>query len=255
MYKVFLVDDDALILEEMLEVVPWLDNAFEVVGSRTDPFLAVKEIEELRPDVVFCDLKMPGMDGNELISKIRAMGIDCEFVMLSAYNDFEDVRKFFRSSGFDYILKPVRDVEIQLILERLNAKLSKLRPQKGYSAGEGEKDDIDSDETETYLTIFDKIKKYTDEHYAEKITLDSLAEEFGYSRNYICRLFQKNMGKSLNSYLTGLRMLHAKELLKDTDILIKEVAYRTGYTDYYHFFKVFKGQYGISPKEMRDEVT
>ena len=44
----------------------------------------------------------------------------------------------------------------------------------------------------------------------------------------------------------------AKELLLDKSILVKDVAYRTGYADYYHFFKVFKNHYGISPKELRE---
>ncbi|MBR5967935.1 MAG: helix-turn-helix domain-containing protein [Lachnospiraceae bacterium] len=250
MYKVFLVDDDELILEELIDRVPWLDNAFEVVGMRTDPAAALGEIIEKAPDVVFCDLKMPGMDGNELMGKIKAAGVDCEFVMLSAYNDFEDVRRFFQGSGFDYILKPVRDIEMQLVLERLNSRLSKLRPQKGYSAGEEEKDEADEGEP---ASAFDRILGYTEEHYAEKLTLDSLAEEFGYSRNYICRLFQKNTGRSLNVYLTDLRMQHAYELLKKPDMLIKEVALQTGYSDYYHFFKVFKEKFGFSPKEMRDK--
>ena len=250
MYKVFLVDDDELILEEMIDRVPWLDNAFEVIGMNTDPAAALNDIIEKAPDVVFCDLKMPGMDGNELIGKIKAAGVDCEFVMLSAYNDFEDVRRFFQGAGFDYLLKPVRDVEMQLVLERLNSRLSKLRPQKGYSVGDEEKDEAEEGEP---ASVFDRILGYTGEHFAEKLTLDSLAEEFGYSRNYICRLFQKNTGRSLNVYLTDLRMQHAYELLKKPDILIKEVALQSGYSDYYHFFKVFKEKFGFSPKEMRDK--
>ena len=50
-------------------------------------------------------------------------------------------------------------------------------------------------------------------------------------------------------------MKHAYELLKKPDILIKEVALKTGFSDYYHFFKVFKERFGISPKEMRDRET
>lgn len=77
MYSVYLVDDDTLILEELTEMVPWLDNGFTVAGGQTSPERALEEIQLLRPDAVFCDLKMPEMDGNELIRRLRETGIDC----------------------------------------------------------------------------------------------------------------------------------------------------------------------------------
>ena len=113
MYSVYLVDDDTLILEELINMVPWLDNGFEVVGSQTNPETALEEIQFIKPDVVFCDLKMPEMDGNELIKALKEANADSEFVMISAYDSFENVRAFFQQSGFDYILKPVNNEDIQ----------------------------------------------------------------------------------------------------------------------------------------------
>ncbi|MBR4725218.1 MAG: response regulator [Lachnospiraceae bacterium] len=240
MYKVFLVDDDALILEELVEMVPWLDYAFEVAGSETDPVRAVKEIGELKPDVVFCDLKMPGMDGNKLIRVLKDKGIECEFVMLSAYDSFDSVRTFFQQTGFDYILKPVKNEDMELVLERLEAKLSKQRPSPVAEAI-------------TENPAFNELITYVGEHYSDKITLNSLAKQFSFSKGHLCSLFQKYFNKSLNLYLTDVRMEHAKELILDKTILIKEVALKSGYSDYYHFFRVFKNHYGVSPKEMREE--
>jgi YesN/AraC family two-component response regulator len=242
MYSVYLVDDDSWILEELVEMVPWLDYAFEVVGSSTDPLRAVEEIEKLSPDVVFCDLKMPNMDGNELIRTLKEKGVTSEFVMLSAYDSFENVRAFFQQTGFDYLLKPVNNADIQIVLEGLDARLSKRAPLKD----ENEKDSL------TENPGFNKIISYINDHFDEKITLNTLAKQFGFSKGYICGLFQKYFNKSLNLYLTEKRMELAKELLLDKSILVKDVAFRTGYADYYHFFKVFKNHYGISPKELRE---
>ncbi|MCR5249293.1 MAG: response regulator [Lachnospiraceae bacterium] len=242
MYKVFLVDDDSFILEELVEMVQWAENGFEVSGSCTDPQEALRRIPELRPEVVFCDLKMPVMDGNELIRRLREAGVDCEFVMLSAYDSFENVRTFFQQTGFDYILKPVNNEDIQIVLERLMAKLAEKYP-------------LEDREGLTENPEFNKLVTYLNENFEEKITLGGLAQQFGFSKNYICALFQKYYNKSLNLYLTDLRMAHARELLMDKTILIKEVAYHCGYMDYYHFFKVFKEHYGISPREMREQNT
>lgn len=243
MYRVYLVDDEKLILEELVEMVPWLDNGFEVAGSNNNPLKAIEEIKKLRPDTIFTDLKMPVMDGIELVRKLKSEGIEAEFIMLSAYNDFESVRSFFQESGFDYILKPVNNEEIEIVLERLTAKLSKIKPQYAPE---------DSGDALTDNPNFNRLILYINEHFAEKITLESLSRDFGFSKNYICRLFQKNVNKSLNLYLTDIRLENAQKLLKDKTVLIKEVASRSGYPDYYHFSRVFKEKYGLSPKEMRE---
>ncbi len=239
MFTVYLVDDDRFILEELCNVIPWQDNYFEVAGYNTDPFAALEEILSLNPDVVFCDLKMPELDGNALIKKLKESGFDGEFVMISAYDSFQNVRTFFQQNGFDYILKPVRGEDVQIVLESLNTTLSKKHPP------------VD-DEALTENPGFNHLLSYVREHFSEKITLEQLASRFGYSKNYICGMFQKYCGKSLNAYLTELRMLQARKLLQDKTVLIKEVAFRSGYTDYYHFFKVFKEYYGVSPKDMRE---
>ncbi|MCR4764409.1 MAG: response regulator [Lachnospiraceae bacterium] len=240
MYKVYLVDDDSFILEELVDMVPWAENGFEVAGSTTDPEEALDRIPVLAPEVVFCDLRMPGMDGNEMIRRLKGKDVRCEFVMISAYDSFENVREFFRQTGFDYILKPVSNEDIQMVLERLMIRLSGSHPQ----------------ETREVLTKnpeFNRLVAYVNDHYSEKLGLSFLADKFGFSKSHVCALFQKHFNMSLNLYLTDLRMRHAKELLLDRTILIKEVAYRCGYTDYYHFFKVFRDHFGVSPKEMREQ--
>lgn len=242
MYKVFLVDDDELILYELVNTVPWMENSFEVIGGQTDPEKACDEILSLSPDVVFCDLKMPKMDGNELIRRLKEAGSEAEFVMLSAYDSFENVRAFYKQTGFDYILKPVDPADIQMVLEGLNQRLSsrsKDTPAENLTENPG----------------FNSLVAYVNAHFAEKITLNQLAEQFGFSKNYICGLFQKYFNKSLNLYLTDLRMTYARDLLMDKTVMIKEAAARSGYTDYYHFFKVFKNYYGMSPTEMKDSIS
>ncbi len=241
MFKAYLVDDDNLILEELINNIPWMDNGFEIIGSQTNPYEAIVEIKALTPHVVFCDLKMSGISGNELINEISNLNIDCEFIMISAYDNFEDVRTFFKNSGFDYILKPVKIDEMQLVLEKLQKKLSDKWPDTND-------DDI------VVNPSFSSLVEYVDNNYTSKINLDMLSNKFNFSKNYICNLFSKNYHTSLTCYITNLRMNKAKEMLSDKNILIKEVALSCGYSDYYHFFKVFKNYYGESPKDMQNRI-
>ena len=98
MYTAYLVDDEELILDELIRTIPWMDNGFEVIGHNTSPNKALEEIEALAPDVVFSDLKMLGMDGNELIRSLKEDGVEAEFVMISAYDSFEKGRSAMRSA-------------------------------------------------------------------------------------------------------------------------------------------------------------
>ncbi len=241
MYTAFLIDDDELILEELASIVPWMDNGFEVIGKATSTKEALDAVPKERPDVIFIDLKMPGMDGIELMKLLKENGTEAEFVMVSAYNEFENVRAFFQQSGFDYVLKPVILEDMQLVLERLQSRLSDKKPREKESGG-------------TDNPAFNALVEYVRENYYEKITLDMLSEKFSFSRNYICGLFSKYLNTSLTCYLTDLRMEHAKEMLKDKTRLIKDVAVCSGYSEYFHFFKVFKEYYGMSPKEMQDQL-
>ena len=238
MYKVYLVDDDSIILEELESRVPWMENGFEVVGCCTDPVKAIEEVGSLLPDVLICDLRMPEMDGNEMIRRIREKRLSCEFVMLSAYDEYDDVRTFFKQSGYDYILKPINDEEIRIILEKLYVKISAKLPEEDLQAV-------------TENPAFNELLKYLDEHFAEKLTLEQIAEKFGFSKNYICQLFKKHFDTTFSIYITKKRMIRAKEMLTDKTLSVKEIAFDLGYTDYHHFYRTYKNYYGYSPKENR----
>lgn len=241
MYQVYVVDDDQLILEEIVETVPWMDNGFEVAGYNTSPHTALEQILELRPEVVFSDLKMPAMDGVEMIRMLKEAGADCEFVMLSAFGTFADSRAFFLLEGFDYILKPLQQSEIQIILERLSKKLAHKpgRPLLPEPKGAN--------------PAFLEMVAYIKDNFCQKHTLRQLSNQFNLSENYICNLFSKHYNSTLTRFVTELRMREALWMMKQTSKAFKEIAVDCGYSDYYYFCKVFKEHYGASPTQYRME--
>ena len=73
---------------------------------------------------------MPVCSGVELMDKIKQKGADCEFVIVSAHKEFEEARSFFKMEGFDYLIKPVSDHELQALLSKLSGKIAiKKTPQ------------------------------------------------------------------------------------------------------------------------------
>lgn len=96
--------------------------------------------------------------------------------------------------------------------------------------------------------IVGKIRKYMEEHYREKISLDQIATNMYLSPFYISKLFKSETGDTPINYLISLRMGKAKELLDTSpDISVQAVAFAVGYEDAYHFSKLFKKYYGLSP--------
>ena len=243
MYDVYLVDDDRLILEEITDIVPWSEYDFELIGSNTDPEAAFDEILKLSPDVVFCDLKMPVMDGNELIRRLKEAGCKAEFVMLSAYDSYDSVRAFYKQAGYDYLLKPVDVEETRMVLEGLYVRLLELKPDEN---------DADVMNVAGNADGFDKLLTYIDNNFGERLSLDSLSKQFGFSRNYICKLFSNNLGTTLMHHVLDIRMKHAAQMLKDSTIPIKEIAIMCGYVNTVYFYRVFKEYYGVTAKEYRD---
>lgn len=241
MYKVFLVDDEELILKQIAVSVPWMDNGFEVIGTETNSNRAVERILELRPDVVFSDLKMPYLDGHTFMKTIREKGLDTEFVMLSAYGTFEDARTFFQQEGFDYLLKPLQIPEVQLVLEKLASKLSKKHPRQI------------EDYDETMNPAFAELVEYVRTHFSEKFTLEQLGKKFGLSAGYICTLFARYYNTTLTCFVTQARMEQATKLMETKDNTLKKIANECGYRDYFYFNKVFKNYYGKAPSQYMEE--
>ncbi len=241
MYKVFLVDDEELIVKQIAETVPWMDNGFEVIGIEIDPVKAVGRVLDLKPNVVFTDLRMPNLDGHTFMRAVRESGLDMEFVMLSAYGTFEDARTFFQQEGFDYLLKPLQLPEVQLVLEKLAEKLSNKYPMKS-----------DADE-EISNPAFNELVEYVKTNFKDKFTLDQLAKNFGLSAGYICNLFAKHYNTTLTRFVTQARMEYAVKLIKSSDYPLKEIASECGYKDYFYFNKVFKGYYGMAPSQYQSE--
>lgn len=241
MFTAYIVDDEQISIDELLKSVPWMDNGIEVCGTNTNPRIALEEIMSAKPDVIFCDLMMPEYDGNDLIQKVREADIDAEFIMISAYDNFHDTRRFFRQEGLDYLLKPVQEEEMQIVLERLVTRIAKKKPVRRQN-----------DETGT-VAIFHNIAEYLKENYQKKITLELLSKQFGLSANYICNLFSDYFRQTLTSYLTELRMEAAGEQILGTSKAFKEIAIECGYTNYIYFCRVFKEYYKMTPSQYKNK--
>lgn len=94
--------------------------------------------------------------------------------------------------------------------------------------------------------------EYIERHIQEKISLAELAEAFRVSPNYLSQLFKKHMEMGLNEYITNQKILRSKQLLRETNMRIYEIAETMGFENAFYFSKVFKKTLGLSPKDYRN---
>ena len=101
-------------------------------------------------------------------------------------------------------------------------------------------------------SLFKKIDRFLEDNFSDPmLSLDRISDEFNFSSSYISKLFSDYNGISLSERLTQLRLEHAKKLLCDTDISIKDIAARCGYNEKY-FSKLFTRRFGINPRQYRN---
>lgn len=103
--KVLVVDDEFIIRVGIQTILEQGSGDYQYVGSAGNGKSALKEIEELKPDIVITDIKMPEMDGIQLIQEIRKRKLPIGIVVLSSYSEFELVKEAMKQGAADYILK------------------------------------------------------------------------------------------------------------------------------------------------------
>ena len=96
-----------------------------------------------------------------------------------------------------------------------------------------------------------RVKSFLDEHYEEKLSLESVASHFFIDKHYLARLFKEQYGVTLVTYLQQVRITHAKRMLRFTDKSIEEIGLECGIGELNYFSRVFKKPEGVSPSEFR----
>ncbi len=130
---------------------------------------------------------------------------------------------------------------IQMLLLVIREQCEPMERPRGYAF-----------ESASKKYVAEQVISYIEDHYSEKISLDQIAENMYLSSFYISRIFKGETGNTPIRHLINLRLEKAKELLESGyQGSIQEVAALVGYDDAYHFSKLFKKRYGISPSQAR----
>lgn len=240
-FSVIVVDDEKLITRNIATKIEKTNAAFEVIHMAYDGEQAFELIQKHLPDVVFSDIKMPIRDGLELLRDIKVHFPSIKVVMVSGFDDFALVRNALQQDAFDYLLKPLRQEDLEKTLQKLENQL--LVTRQDYVLPEGA----------SSADIVEQVLAYLRQNYTQDIEFSQIAEAYHISSAYLSKIFKDHVGMTPSRYRNTYRISIAKKLLMDTDLPIKTIAEKTGFTDQFYFSKIFKKITGDSPAQFRDE--
>lgn len=113
-----LIADDEISIRQLIKKLIDPSAPVQIVDEAADGNTAYEMIQEKKPDIVITDIRMPGLNGVELMRKTRENGIQVEFILVSGYRDFEYARSAVQLGALDYLLKPINKEELNRVLEK-----------------------------------------------------------------------------------------------------------------------------------------
>ncbi|HZG86874.1 response regulator [Paenibacillus sp.] len=343
--RVVIIDDEPWSREVVKSLGEWSKLGLTVSGEAEDGKQGIRLVEELRPHIVVTDMRMPGIDGVELLQQLKERFPSLKIVVMSGYDDFVYLKQAIQSRAVEYMLKPfdpnelnealrrcVRELEAEeqtvrtswtsplalpdpALMERLLAirqrifaglfelnkpallqsfeKLEELL-RKAYPDGAdaamlrmlhadflgalrefmaGHPDPVPEDGGEpsarawadAYGAAVDRVEAhrnnktrlvveevaaFIDAHFAEPISLETVARRFYVSKEHLSRTFKQTTGVNVSDYIVRRRIEQAKALLAD-GVAIKHAARAVGYPELAYFHRIFKKETGLTPGEYR----
>lgn len=124
LHSAILVDDEVYTRKGLMKLIDWEACGFQIVGEADNGEDALELIKRVQPALVITDIRMPVIDGLELIRQITMENIvSPTFIIMSGYNDFNYAQQAMRFGVHDFVVKPIDDIEFSQILTKLNEKL------------------------------------------------------------------------------------------------------------------------------------
>lgn len=255
MIKVVVIDDETLVRKGIVMETDWASLGCTVIGEASNGEEGLEAIRKYEPDLVICDIKMPKMDGLQMLNKLREEGKETPVIFLTAYSDFSYAKQAIKLNATDYLLKPFEDGELEETVKRITGKITQKRiNDKGSKENDVLSDELISKKGDKSKYVMEALN-YISEHYDdEDLGIKVVADSIGISEGHLSHVFKSETDYTVNAFITRYRIKAAMKLLQDCRYKVYEVAEKVGYKDITYFSSVFKKITGVNPSDFQNKI-
>lgn len=276
-HRVAIVEDDPDIMAQLRSEV----GQFFHVDCYSSGERAVESITEAAPSLVLCDVMLPGMDGYEVVRRLKLDNrtTSVPVIMLTVLNDETHQIKAYEAGADDYMTKPcnfnvlmVRIVQLikwaenhAMPTEKKEAEKTEITPlpltPSSTPQEESNREETEKKDGEGHIFVsradkifIDTVNRVLAENLSNpNFSIDELAEQTNVGRTTLFGRMKKLTGMPPNKYINKLRMEQACKLMTETNLNISEVGFKVGIQDPAYFYRLFKSFYGMSPTQFKQQ--
>ena len=227
--RILLVDDDPTLRQEFIECFD--EFAFTQASNGEEAMRILKKPNEI--DLVILDIRMSGMNGIEVLDRIKQIAPDVRVVIFTGYGSKDVAVEALRSRADDYLEKPI---DIAATKER------HLGTKEKQEYGGGTQDKIRH------------VKDFLLRNVHKKVTLNDAARAVYLSPKYLSRLFKEEVKAGFNEYKLSLKVAQAKKFLQKSSYTVEQISDRLGYQNPESFIRQFKKIARMTPTEFRRKI-
>ncbi|MDE6775686.1 MAG: response regulator [Ruminococcus sp.] len=254
MYNILIVEDDAALRFIYSKMKTWSDCGFTIAAEASNGKVALELLEKKKFDLIFTDIRMPFIDGIEMLRKLNESGNTIPVVFASSYDEFEYARQGLILGAFDYLLKPVDKHKLEDVLLRVKKKIDEMNSISNLNPCIEivlNNLNISPDENK----FINQVALYCSHNCNELITADDIANAHGYSKDYFGKLFKKYFGITFHEFYSHVKIEQAKEFIRTGNYKAYEISDILGYASVDYFTKVFKDITGTTPSKYKAEIN
>ncbi len=245
--NILIVDDNHDILSYLMGIFNSIYNVYFVDNAKDATIQAFKN----NIDLIISDIAMPGMSGIEMSKRLKNDPRTCfiPIILLTARTQEDMKIKSFEALADEYIEKPFNSL---LLVERVkNLIQTREKIKESFIDGSLMDDQAPiisfNKQEDSFLKELDA---FLEENISDQsLSVESLCHSLGVSRSSLHNKIKTISGMSASEYIRSKRIHKAKELMRDNDFSVLEIAYQSGFSSPSYFIKCFKNKYGVTPKE------
>lgn len=246
MYNTLIADDEPAVREGLSIMIDWNSYGFNISNTAKNGRDALDKLSSDSYDLIITDIRMPVLNGLQLIKEIREKSPDIKIMIISGYSEFEYAKRAIEYGVKAYLLKPVNREELLMNILSTRAELDQI-----YLTNERKNMHVLL--KNKHPKIIYQIINYLEINYTkEDINLKTIAETFFINPAYLGQLFKNSLNETFSNYINRKRISEAKRLLLDEGFNVNEITEKVGYKDNDYFYKQFRRYEGISFAEYKE---